>query len=101
MRFFFFAGLFLFVQSGLAQNIFTAKITDAISKKPLFGANVVIKGANLGSSSDISGFIEINNIPDGKQEIEFRFIGYQSKISWFTFPFNNAKTIEVTLEPAD
>src|SRR5258708_21937510 len=101
MKFFFFPVLFFIIQSGLAQNIFKARIADATSKGPLTGATALVNGTSLGSNSDKRGFIEINNVPDGKQEIEFRFIGYQTKVISFIFPRNYVDTIEAVLELAE
>lgn len=101
MKFLLCALIALISQIGVAQNIFNAKITDASSHEPLIGATVILKGTNLGSSSDINGHVVIKNIPDGNHEIEFSFIGYQTKTRSFIFPLGNADTVEVKLEPSE
>ncbi len=100
MRLFFILLIFFFAQSSLAQNIFKSKIVDEISKEPVIGATGILRGTNLGSSSDIVGSLTISNVPNGKQEIEFRSIGYKTKVRSFSFPLSNSDTIEVKLEPA-
>jgi len=94
--------LLLFIsQAGFTQNVFKATITDASSREPLTGATAILKGGNLGSSSDVNGLLEINNIPNGVHEIVFSFVGYLTKTSSFVFPRSNSDTIEVRLEPSE
>jgi iron complex outermembrane receptor protein len=69
-----------------SQNKFQAIIKDEENKQPLVGANVVLEGTTIGASADLNGFIEIHNIPDGKQKIIFSYIGYQEKSEIFNFP---------------
>lgn len=42
----------------------------------LAGVGVVVAGAGLSALTDTTGFLEIRNIPDGDQTIEFSYIGY-------------------------
>src|SRR6478609_9979206 len=94
--------LLLFIsQAGFTQNVFKATITDASSGEPLTGATAILKVGNLGSSSDVNGLLEINNIPNGVHEIVFSFVGYLTKTSSFVFPRSNSDTIEVRLEPSE
>lgn len=53
------------------------RITDATSNEPLIGANVLIEGTFLGSTTDVEGFFTINNIPPGKYSVIVSFIGYR------------------------
>jgi outer membrane receptor protein involved in Fe transport len=55
------------------------KVTDS-KGEPLIGANVLIIGTNLGAATDIDGYYNIINIRTGTYSVEFRFVGYQSKI---------------------
>lgn len=54
------------------------KIKDGQSGEPLIGANVVIEGIGLGAASNINGDYVILNIPPGKYNVKFSFIGYES-----------------------
>jgi iron complex outermembrane receptor protein len=101
MKFLLFVLIVFVDQLSFAQNKFVAKIIDASSKEPLIGATAVLKGTNLGSSSDGNGLVEIKNIPNGLYEIVFSFISYQTKTSAFIFPISNVDTIEVEVEPSE
>ena len=53
-------------------------ITDKDTGEPLMGANVVIEGTYLGSSTDGSGFFVILNVPVGRHDIRISYMGYQT-----------------------
>lgn len=80
-----------------SQNKFQAIIKDEENKQPLAGANVFLQGATIGASADLNGFIEIKNIPDGKQTIIFSYIGYQVKTEILNFPLSQSKPVEIFL----
>lgn len=81
----------------LSQNRFQAVIKDEENKQPLAGANVILHGTTIGASTDLNGFVEIQNIPDGKQKIIFSYIGYREKSIIFDFPLSNSKPLEILL----
>lgn len=74
------------IATAFAQNKFKVVVKDSLTKEPLIGVTAVIKGTANGSSSDINGNIEINNIPDGKQTIVISYIGYETTTLALTFP---------------
>lgn len=83
-----------------AQNTFKAVVKDDDTKTPLTGATAVITSLKIGSTADTSGLVIINNIPNGKYEITFNFVGYISKDVTVTFGGNNTeKQSEIYLEP--
>ena len=53
-------------------------ITDR-NKEPLVGANIILKGTFLGSTTDMNGFYKIDNIDPGKYTIFVSYIGYRSQ----------------------
>lgn len=55
-------------------------VTDARSKEPLIGVNVVVMGTQLGSSTDLAGNFSISKVPFGKYQLRFDYIGYTSVI---------------------
>lgn len=61
------------------QNI-RGKVNDKISAKPLEGVNVVIKSNNFfkGTTTDSSGIFIINDIPIGRYDVLFSYIGYEN-----------------------
>lgn len=82
--------ILLFPVFANAQNIFKATIKDSLTNETLFGSTAILKGTANGSSADINGKIEIKNIPDGKQAIVFRYIGYENKELTFIFPLSDS-----------
>ncbi|MGM1056827.1 MAG: TonB-dependent receptor [Bacteroidota bacterium] len=83
-----------------SQNTFNARITDAETGNPLMGANVIIKGLNIGAMANEEGLVKIPKIPDGKQTIVISFLGYEPKEIPFTFPLEKQELIEIKLEPS-
>ncbi len=91
--------LFLITSAASAQNIFKAKMIDEETKEVLIGATGRVKGTSIGSSSDESGILEVRNIPDGNQIIEFSFVGYRTTEKTFLFPLRFIAIIEIDLVP--
>jgi iron complex outermembrane receptor protein len=86
------------IHSVSAQNTFKAVLKDIETKEPLIGASAILEGTTNGAKSDSNGLITIINIPNGKQVIEFRYIGYEERKDTFTFPLSNSESIEILLE---
>ena len=81
------------------QNTFKAIIRDDKTKLPLTGASAIVPDLKIGTTADTTGLITLN-IPNGKFEIEFSFIGYGKVEKVLTFPMQGASTItEIYLEP--
>ena len=80
--------IFILIYSGLIfpQNSFKAVIKDSTTNEVLAGVNGFIKSLNKGAASDITGNIEIKNIPDGNFTITFSFVGYETKDLTISFP---------------
>ena len=55
----------------------SGKITDSRTSEPLPGANVVIEGTTIGSSSDLEGDYVILNVPPAVYTVNISFIGYK------------------------
>ncbi len=84
-----------------AQNTFTAIIKDEDTKEALPYANVVIEGTQIGGSADTTGKVTIENIPNGKQTLEFSYVGYRDKDRSVTFPLKNTGPVIVYLEKSE
>lgn len=73
----FFTGQAVHAQSdGKLQGI----VTDSQTGNPLSGANVVIRGTNLGGATDLDGRFFILRIPPGVYDVEVSYIGYRPMI---------------------
>ncbi|RYD90602.1 MAG: TonB-dependent receptor, partial [Sphingobacteriales bacterium] len=82
-----------------AQHTLNIIIKDAETSAPLPGATVLIKATGVSTSTNASGFAQLNNVTAGKQAFEFRYVGYVTKTDSLTFPL--ADTIIVALSPAE
>jgi outer membrane receptor protein involved in Fe transport len=75
-------GLALLILINLAWAGITGKIagtvTDANTKAPLPGANIVIEGTGIGCATDINGYFTILNLAPGKYTLKVTMIGYQN-----------------------
>jgi outer membrane receptor for ferrienterochelin and colicins len=83
-----------------AQADLTVRIKDSKTKEPLAGIVVNIEGTATGNSSDTSGFVLLTHIPNGRQVIHYRAIGYVERYDTISFPRRAADTILVELESA-
>ena len=54
------------------------KVTDADTREPLPGVNVVIKGTTMGAATDIEGDYFILNIPPGVYTLNATMMGYST-----------------------
>ncbi len=67
----------VFIHAGTTGKL-AGTIKDASTGEPLIGANVVIEGTNFGAATNVNGEYVILNIPPGKYNVKFSFIGYES-----------------------
>jgi len=58
------------------RSIVRGNIKDAVTGKPLEGANVIIEGTTIGAASDENGNYIIRNVSSGQQTVEASFLGY-------------------------
>ncbi len=63
---------------GFCQYAVTGMITDKENSELLTGANVVVEGTFIGSSSDAKGEFKMKNLKKGKYIINVSFIGYRT-----------------------
>ena len=86
--------------SATAQNNFTTIIKDSKTLQPLVAATVVLNNG-AGGSSDSTGFVELNNIPNGKQTITISFAGYETITKEFVFPLADKTPVIILLIAAE
>ena len=80
-----------------SQTTFQVTIKDADNKQPLVGAHVILEGTTMGGNAKLDGFVEIQNIPAGKQKIIFSYIGYEERFEIFNFPLSQSEFLEILL----
>jgi TonB-linked SusC/RagA family outer membrane protein len=79
---------------GIAQERdISGKITDASTGENLPGVNILVKGTNLGTTSDADGAFRLA-IPNGDATLVFTFIGYKTS----EIVVGNQTTFTINLE---
>ncbi len=67
----------LFASSSFAAlGKISGTVTDASTGEPLPGVNVVLAGTNLGAATDTQGQYYIINVPPGRYDVKFTYMGY-------------------------
>lgn len=95
---FFISILVLFSHELFAQNTLSIDIENE-KNELLIGASAQIKSLKLTGIADEKGHILIANIPNGKFDVVFSFIGYKEKTKEFSFPISMPELrLEVELE---
>ena len=75
------------------------RIVDKATGEPLFGANVLIKGTQLGAASDASGEFYILNLHPGEFTVEARMIGYKThEVSGVRISVNRTARFDIEME---
>jgi hypothetical protein len=85
IRIFFTFLILLTTQTAFSQVItqtIKGEVTDIESKTPLIGATIVVLGTNplLGIITDLDGNFKIKNVPVGRYNIQFNYMGYDPSI---------------------
>lgn len=62
-----------------AQGILRGVVTDSVSKEPLIGANVFLRGTSLGAVTDREGKYRVAGISPGSYSVRVSYIGYVTK----------------------
>lgn len=57
-------------------------VVDEDSQSPIIGANILIVASNplLGTTTDLDGNFRIENVPVGRHNIHFSYLGYEDKV---------------------
>lgn len=74
-------------------------VYDQKSGESLIGANILIKSLATGSSTNVSGYFVIPDIPAGKYEIVFSYLGYKPKSYQADISKKDIDKIKIYLEP--
>jgi len=87
--------LLLIGMQAFAQNTVSGIVSDK-DGNPLPGVNVLVKGTNVGTITDLIGKYSIT-VPEGATTLHFSFIGMKAK----EVAINNQTTVNVVLEYED
>ncbi len=78
----------------------TGYVIDKSTGEALTGANVLVEGTSMGSSTDINGKFLINNIPQGRYNVKVTYIGYQARRISINIAEKSIANISVPLNAA-
>jgi TonB-dependent receptor len=87
------------VQASAAASTVEGVITDAVSKEPLYGANVILVGTGLGSATDMDGNFKITNVAAGTYTLRVSYIGYKTPEVEITVKANVTSKHNFALDP--
>ena len=85
--------------AAISQNTFKAIIHDSKTKQTIGGASAKMPALKIGAYADSNGVVILNNIPNGKFEIEISHVGYASLEQTFIFPLK--EVVDLTLSPKE
>lgn len=89
--------------SAYAQHQFSAVVKDAETNQPLPGVTVTVRGTTLGTVSNTNGEVNLKNIPEGEQIVEFNYLGYETLADTLIFPLiqNSPEIVYLTSTEQD
>ena len=81
---------------GQTQSV-RGTVKDKISNQALIGVTVVLEGDNqIGTTTNIEGEFELQNVPIGRQQFRFSYIGYQPIVTeGIIINSNRAENLEI------
>lgn len=90
-----------FTSSASAQTgSIAGTVVDSETGETLIGANVIIEGTTIGSTTDINGKYQIKGVEPGSHNLVFSYIGFQSKtVRNIEVSANETTTIDLALTP--
>lgn len=98
----FFVILVFITSTNIIYGVSTSKLSGTVKNantgEVLFGANVILKGTGMGSSTDMDGMYFISNIPPGPYTVLITYIGYKSQSFEIVIKENEKITQDFNLE---
>ena len=93
--------ILVLVTGGLAQNTLNIQVMDQDADEPLAGANVMLRGTQLGAASDEKGRAVIQHIPNGNYQLVASYMGYEQVRKDITLPRDGGEIISITMHQTD
>ena len=96
--------LFLFslvcITSNLAQQTVKGKVVDLESQFPLPGVNVQIADGDfsVGVATSVNGQFKLENVPLGRHQIRFTFIGYKPLVQTIVVNSGREVILNISIE---
>ena len=84
---------------GHAQStgVVQGRVVDANEGSPLPGANVVVEGTSVGTSTNQDGQFRLPNVPTGEQTLTVSFVSYQTSEKTVKVEAGQSTTVNVEL----
>ncbi|WP_235297481.1 TonB-dependent receptor [Portibacter marinus] len=91
-------GLKTFAQDPIKVEV-RGKVMDKVSSEPLVGVTVsLVDHVDIGSTTGVDGSFTLTNVPVGRQQFQFSYIGYQPFITeGIIINANRAEYLEIAL----
>lgn len=64
------------------DGVIRGNVVDASTNEPLIAATVIIQGTQTGTTTDSEGRYRISNLEPGLYNVEFRYLGYRTKVEF-------------------
>ncbi len=80
-----------------STGIIEGQVVDAGDGSPLPGANVVVEGTSIGTSTDPDGRFRLTSVPTGPQTLTASFVSYTSSSTAVDVEAGRAQTVNVEL----
>ncbi len=92
----------LFVSEASAQEgSIAGTVTDATSGEPLPGANVLVEGTSMGTTTNSAGEYALEGVSPGTHSVEVSFVGYETALrEEVEVEAGEAATVNFQLSPA-
>ncbi len=92
--------IFLFIQPLCSQEIFSVKgyVYDLETSEPVSNANIIVSGAQSGTSSDLKGIFQLS-LPSGEYNITISSIGFSQEKLALNVPSENMGNLRIGLKP--
>ncbi len=82
------------------RGVIKGVIRDAGDGSPLEFANVLVEGTNFGTSANENGFYELRNVPPGRYNLRFSYVGYYTRTVYeVQISRNRDVRVNIVLEP--
>lgn len=93
---FIFITSFAFAQTGSVRGF----VYDKTTGEPVIFTNVMLKGTNYGSSTDVNGYFVISKVPKGDYSLKVSFMGYEEKLTPVKITPNGVATVRIEIQPS-
>jgi hypothetical protein len=87
---------FSFAQTGSVRGF----VYDKTTGEPVIFTNVMLKGTNYGSSTDVNGYFVISKVPKGNYSLRVSFMGYDENLTPVKITPNAITTVRIEIQPS-